>query len=203
MSVQIALLAPATRVASRKLGPTAGRRGESAVAEQRSRPGATSRLASTCGRCETHAIRRSCVSASIAVGCAPKLVEQAVQPLVEHAGGAAARRRQVPGGAVEQVLARVLDAGGLGPGERMPADEALVGAGARRAARLVEPTSLTTQSGPALAQRRARPSPRAPPTGAATNTTSAPATAPASVAAPACRSRRARAPSRTTCWSGS
>src|SRR4051812_2831685 len=51
--------------------------------------------------------------------------EQAVQALVEHAARASARR-QVPGGALEQVGARVLDAGGLGARDRMTAHEALV-----------------------------------------------------------------------------
>ena len=69
------------------------------------------------------------MSASIAVGRAPKLPSSAVQALVQHARGAAAGGREIPGGAVEQVRAGVLDAGGLGARERMPADEALVGAG--------------------------------------------------------------------------
>ena len=71
MSVQIALLAPATRVASRKLGPTAGSRSEPSPSRLLAWP--TSALASTWGRCDTHAIKRSWVSASIAVGWAPKL----------------------------------------------------------------------------------------------------------------------------------
>ena len=94
---------------------------------------ATSRLASTCGRCETHAI-----SAVVRVGvdrgrARAEAAEQPVQPLVEDAGGAAFGRRQVPGGAVEEILARVLDAGRLGAGQRVSADEALVARGLRRA----------------------------------------------------------------------
>ena len=51
--------------------------------------------------------------------------QQPVQALVERAAGAR-RRRQVPGRAVEQVGAGVLDAGRLGAGERVAADEARV-----------------------------------------------------------------------------
>ena len=94
---------------------------------------------------------------------------------------------------VEQVLARVLDAGRLGPGERMAADEAPVPASASATSRLVEPTSLTTQSGPAAPSARATVSASAP-TGAATNTTSAPATAPGDVRRRRVDRARARAP---------
>ena len=52
--------------------------------------------------------------------------QQPVEPLVQHAGGAALRRGQIPGGALEEVRARVLHAGGLGSRQRMAADEALV-----------------------------------------------------------------------------
>ncbi len=52
--------------------------------------------------------------------------QQAVQPLVQHPGGAAAGRGEVPGGAVEEVLARVLDAGRLGARQGVPADEPLI-----------------------------------------------------------------------------
>ena len=68
MSPQIALDAPATRVASRKLGPVGGSRSDSSARAA----WATSTLASTCGRCDTLAISRSCVSASIAAGRAPR-----------------------------------------------------------------------------------------------------------------------------------
>ena len=92
---------------------------------------ATSRLASTCGRCDTHAISRSWVSASIAQRARADAAEQAVQALVQDARGAAFGGRQVPGGAVEQIVARVLHAGRLGARERVPADEALVAGGVR------------------------------------------------------------------------
>ena len=134
MSVQIALFAPATRVASRKLGPTAGRRCAPRRAERGAPAWATSTLASTCGRCDTLAIRRSWVSASIAAGRAPSCVEQADAGARRAPPRCRPRGGQVPGRAVEQVLARVLHAGGLGPGERMPADEALVGARVRERA---------------------------------------------------------------------
>ena len=68
MSLQIAVEAPATRVASRKLGPVGGSRSDSSAPAA----WATSTLASTCGRCETEAIRRSWVSGSIAAGRAPR-----------------------------------------------------------------------------------------------------------------------------------
>ena len=113
---------------------------------------ATRTLASTCGRCETVAITRS-------------WSRRRSQPggrrgrRASGAGGRRARpgargRRQVPGGAVEEVRPRVLDAGRLGARERVPADEARV-ATAPTSARLVEPTSVTTQSSPAAAERLA------------------------------------------------
>ena len=68
MSGQIVALAPATRVASRKLGPVAGTSSPSA---SRRAAWPTSTLAKTCGRCETLAITRSWTAASIAAGCAP------------------------------------------------------------------------------------------------------------------------------------
>ena len=129
----------ASRVGEVDVGPDRGRwrrrrasrRGSSARSRGSRSPSsapaawATSTLASTCGRCETAAIRRSCVSASIAAGRAPSVGEQPVQALVEHALGARGRR-QVPGRAVEQVGPRVLDPGRLGARERVPADEARV-----------------------------------------------------------------------------
>ena len=62
---------------------------------------ATSTLASTCGRCDTVASMRSCVSASTRGGARPEPGEQPVQALVERAARLRGRR-QVPGGAVEQ-----------------------------------------------------------------------------------------------------
>ncbi len=173
MSVQIALLAPATRVASRKLGPTAGSRSDSSP----SRPAvcATSRLASTCGRCDTQAIRRSWVSASIAVGRAPKRPSSlcrrsystpAVLPLAGVRYQVAPSKRSSRACSTPAVSA---PASGCPPTKRSSA-------AASASARLVEPTSLTTQSGPAAVSAARTLSPSAP-TGAATNTTSASATA--------------------------
>ena len=48
-----------------------------------------------------------------------------LQAVVEEAAGALGRR-QVPARALEEVGAGVLDPGGLGPGQRVAADEALV-----------------------------------------------------------------------------
>ena len=67
MSAHIAGFAPATRVASRKLLPTAGR---SSPADARGGL-PTSTFASTCGRWLIAAIRRSCSAASMACGRAP------------------------------------------------------------------------------------------------------------------------------------
>ena len=120
MSVQIALGAPATRVASRKLGPAAGSR--SPPASSASAACATSTFASTWGRCETVARIVSWVSGSIAAGRAPSADEQPVEPLVQDARGRR-RRRQVPGRALEQIGAGVLDPRALGARQRMPADE--------------------------------------------------------------------------------
>ena len=115
--------APATRVASRKLGPVAGRR--SSPAARTWAAWATSTLASTWGRCETAARMRSCVSASIAAGRAPSPRSSAVQPLVEHARGARGRG-QIPGRALEQVGPGMAHARRLGAGQRVAADEARV-----------------------------------------------------------------------------
>ena len=54
--------------------------------------------------------------------------DEPVHPLEQHAAGRALRR-EVPGGALEEVLPGVLDARDLGARERVPADEALVLAG--------------------------------------------------------------------------
>ena len=176
MSVQIALLAPATRVASRKLGPTAGRRSD---ASPPSRPGG---LRDEQVGEHVRQVRDAGHQAVVGVG----VDRRGLRAEAAAAAGAAARRgrprcalggRQVPGGAVEQVRARVLHARRLGARERVPADEALVGAGAGERRRLVEPTSRDH----AVGRRRPR-APRATvsgsaPTGAATNTTSAPSTA--------------------------
>ena len=81
MSVQIALGAPATRVASRKLGPVAGSRSPPAASVAAA--WATSTLASTCGRCET--------AASIAV-VGLGVDRRRAAPRARAAAGAGARR---------------------------------------------------------------------------------------------------------------
>src|ERR671933_435477 len=111
MSGHSAGLARATRVASRKLGPVGGSRSPPSARVA----WATSTLATTWGRCETAAIMRSWVSASIAAGRAPE-----DEP--RRGGG----RRQVPQRPVEGALGGVRDARPLPPGGRVPADEALV-----------------------------------------------------------------------------
>ena len=107
-------------------------------------------------------------------------------------------RREVPDGAVEEVAARVRDAGRLGPRDRMAADEARVAVRRRRRpAPSTDPTSLTTQSGPAARSASATSSPRAS-TGAAANATSAPARAPSSVGAASSTAPCSRATGRTS-----
>ena len=102
--------------------------------------------------------------------------QQLVHALEQHAARRRLRR-QVPGRAVEEVLARVLDARHLGAGERMAADEALVRA--RRARRPPAWSSRRRSPRSPAAPRRA---PRASPapstsTGAQTIATSAPSSA--------------------------
>ena len=202
MSVQIALLAPATRVASRKLGPTAGSALASSPSCRLAQAWATSRLARTCGRWETHR-HQAVVGLRVDRGRArAEASQQRVQALVEDAGGALRRRRQVPGGAVEQVLAGVLDAGRLGARQRVAADEALVGARRRRASRLVEPTSVTTQSRAGRFQRLRARSRASAPTGAATNTTSRAGDRRRDVSRRRCRSRPARSARRANAGVG-
>ncbi len=76
--------------------------------------------------------------------------DRALQAVVEDAAGAPGRG-QVPAGAVEEVLAGVVDARGLDPGQRVAADEALSSPSAVTMPRLVEPTSVTTTSSPLAA----------------------------------------------------
>ena len=172
MSRQIAVLAPATRVMSRKLGPVAGSRSPSSV---RARAAcATSTLASTCGRWETVASMRSWVSASSAAGRAPR----------PTAAGAAARRasRAVVGVGVRY---QVAPSNSSARAWRTPAFSAPASgcppmkrssSTASTTVRLVEPTSVTTQSSPAAASA-ARTASGSTPTGAATNAASAPSSA--------------------------
>src|SRR5436190_1832771 len=180
MSVQTALLAPATRVLSRRLGPTAGRLRCSPAPTVRSAC-ATSRLASTCGRCETHASSRSWVSGSIAVGRAPSLLSSPWSrsystPAVLSCAGVryqvAPSKRSSRACSTPEVSE---PASGWPPMKRSSAAAAAT-------TRLVEPTSLTTHSGPALSSA-ARTVSASAPTGAATKATSAPRTASATSAA--------------------
>ncbi len=124
MSVQIALLAPATRVASRKLGPTAGScSGESPPHEG---GGLVDEEVRERVREVRHDRHQPIVARGVDRGRAgPEATQQPVQTLVEDPGGAG-RRAQVPGRAVEQVLACVLHTGRLGSGQRVPAHEARV-----------------------------------------------------------------------------
>ena len=160
MSVQIALLAPATRVASRKLGPTAGMRWDSS-------PSSAGGLGDEQVGEHVRQVRDAGHQPVVGPGvdrlrARPEAAEQPVQTLVEDTRGAAFGGSQVPRRAVEQVLARVLHAGGLGAGERVTADEALVGRRESASARLIEPTSVTTQSAAAASSARRTVSPSAP-----------------------------------------
>ena len=174
MSVQIELLAPATRVASRKLGPTAGTLVARLAPEQAGglrdeQVGEHVRQM----RDARHQRGRGCRRRSRA-GLRAEARQQAVQALVQHARGAAAGRGQVPDGALEQVRACVRRRPArLGAGERVAADEALVGA--RLGDRALGGADVADDAAGARrgAAPRATVSPSAP-TGAATNTTSAP-----------------------------
>ncbi len=123
MSPQIAVLAPATRVMSRKLGPTCRR--ASPCSDSRAAACEASTFASTCGRWLKTATSRSWVSASTATGRAPTIHQEAVQALVQQAARLLVRR-EVPDRVLEQVGARVLHAGGLGTRDRVAAHEARV-----------------------------------------------------------------------------
>ena len=214
MSVQIALLAPATRVASRKLGPTAGSRSNSpagrappagaaipeppgayAVAVARASPPWTRRPPAARGEQSdglgdeqvgehVRQVRDAPHQPVVGVGVdrlrpRPEAAQQPVQTLVEDTGGAAFGGGQIPGGAVEQVLAGVLHAGGLGARQRVPADEALIGAGGGEHV-LGRADVADDAVRPAAASAWETVSASAP-TGVATNTTSAPSTAAAHV----------------------
>ena len=121
MSVQIALGAPATRVASRKLGPVAGSRSPPAASARAAWE--TSTLASTCGRCETVA---RIVSWVVGVD---RRRPGARARAAAGAGARRARPRCVAVGVRYQVApsnrsARACSTpGGLGAGQRVAADE--------------------------------------------------------------------------------
>ncbi len=105
-------------------GPTSGSRSESRVSSAAASADER-RWRRTCGRWLTVAISRSWASASIACGRAPSSATRPLQAVVEQAARALGRG-QVPAGALEEVGAGVLDPGGLGAGQRVAADEALV-----------------------------------------------------------------------------
>ena len=188
MSVQMRLEAPATRVASRKLGPVAGRR---------SPPNPTQRprrLADQHVGEHVRQVRHGGQDRVVDLGLdrhrpGAQAAQQAVQALVEDPRGRRGRG-QIPGGALEQVGAGVLDAGGLRPGERVAAHESRVAQPRPTIARLVEPTSLTTQPAGAASSAAATAA-WSPPTGTATNTASASRTASSSSGARVDRRRPA------------
>ena len=192
MSVQIASLAPATRVASRKLGPVAG--SGSCWSASASAAWLTSTLATTCGRCETLAIRRSWTTGSIAVGWAPSPATKRWSrsyriPDVRSVGvryQVAPAKRSARAWSTPDVSA---PASGWPPTKRGSSRPATI-------SRLVEPTSETTHSGPATASAASTVSGSAP-TGAATNTRSASHTASARDSAGASIAPRSRAASST------
>src|SRR5919202_364285 len=170
MSVHSAGWAPATRVASRKLGPVGG-----SVSPPSARVAwATRRLASTWGTCDTAAITRSCVAASMATGRAPSPVTRRCRrssrtPEVPVVG---VRYQVAPSNRSARACstpAASLPASGWPPTNRGSPLRATT-------ARLVEPTSVTAQPGGAAASTRATVSGRAP-TGTATTAASAPASA--------------------------
>ena len=153
MSPQIAGFAPATRVVSRKLGPTSGRRSDSSAARR-------GRLLDehVGDHVRQVADRRHQPVVGLGVDrlrAGAEVGDRPLQAVVEDAARALGRR-QVPARALEQVGAGVLDPGGLGAGERVAADEPLrrrAGQPGSISAPLVEPTSVTTAC---VAARRER-----------------------------------------------
>ena len=122
MSGQIVELAPATRVASRKLGPVAGISPPS--------PSARAACADEDVREDVrqvrHARHHAVVQRRVDRGrLRADPDERAVQALVERSLGRGPRG-EIPRRAVEEVGAGVLDARGLGARERVAADEARV-----------------------------------------------------------------------------
>ena len=162
MSAQIAGLEPATRVVSRKLGPTSGIRSESRLSSAAA--SAASALATTCGRWLIVASRRSWARGVDRLRAGAEAGDGALQAVVEQAAGALCRG-QVPAGALEEVGAGVLDAGRLGPGQRVAADEALVVAERGDQLALGRADVGDHGLGAAGRQRLAAPGPAAPPPG--------------------------------------
>src|SRR4051794_5343019 len=193
MSVQMPLLAPATRVASRKLGPTRGS-GSSSRSTVRAAC-ETSTVASTCGRWLTVASRRSCESASSATGRAPndsrRPWRRSYRTPLERALGV--RYQAAPWNRSARACSTPEDsepAIGWPPTKRSSSTWAAI-------ARFVEPTSVTTVSGPAFASASSTTAGRAP-TGAQAKTASAPLTASATEAASRSMAPRSRAAASTS-----
>ncbi len=159
MSPQIAGLEPATRVASRKLGPDLGH------------PlGVAGQLGG--GLCDEDvgddvrqvADRRHQAVVGVGVDrlrAGAEAGDGPLQAVVEEAAGALGRG-QVPAGALEEVGAGVLDPGGLGAGQRVAADEALVGAERRDELALGRADVGDDRLGAAGGEGGARPAPEAP-----------------------------------------
>ena len=107
MSPQIAGLAPATRVVSRKLGPTSGIRSESRVSSAAAWP---TRTLATHVRQVADRRHQAVVGLGVdRLRPGAEAGDRALQAVVEDAAGALGRR-QVPAGALEEVGAGVLDA---------------------------------------------------------------------------------------------
>ena len=90
MSAQIAGLAPATRVVSRKLGPTSGQP-LGLLGERGARPAGRARWRARAGRWLTVAIRRSCVVGVDRLRPGAELGDRALQAVVVHAARALGR----------------------------------------------------------------------------------------------------------------
>ena len=120
MSPQIAGFAPATRVVSRKLGPTSGRRSDSS---DRRRGRLLDEHVGDHVREVAHGRHQPVVGLRVdRLRTRAEVRDRPLEAVVEDAARALGRR-QVPAGALEQVVARVLDARALGSGDRMAADE--------------------------------------------------------------------------------
>src|SRR3954453_11846904 len=188
MSPQIAGLAPATRVVSRKLGPTSGMRSASSASADAA--SWTRAFAKTCGRWLTVAITRSCVAASSARGRAPSSVtarwmRSKWTPLERSVGVRYQRAPSKRSARAFSTPAVSAPASGWPPMNRSSPPSAST------SSPLVEPTSVTTVSGPEAASASRACSGSAA-TGPAQNTRSAPSQASATEPAP-----RSIAPSST------
>ena len=159
MSAQIAGLEPATRVVSRKLGPTSGSRSESRVS---SAAASVTRALATHVREVADRRHQPVVGRGVdRLRAGAEAGDGALQAVVEEAAGALCRG-QVPARALEEVLAGVLDPGGLGPGQRVAADEALVVAERRDQLALGRADVGDDGLRAARRQRRRAPAPAAP-----------------------------------------